>query len=318
MKISKEAKIGISALVVIVIVYWGISFLKGMNVLKNKEIYYISISDATGVMASTAITTKGVTIGSVVGVELPSMESDILVKLVINSEYKIPKDSYIAIKGGSIMDTPKLALIAGDSAEVLSEGDTINFRTSSSMMESIDAITTKLTSVLSKVDTLMGNVNRVVNDDTIENLNETFKNLNEVTASASDLIGSQKVRLDRIMTNMDNITKTFSDATPEFKATLSNLESMTGSMNVSLPAILTDIENILSKVKSEDGTVGKLLNNEDLYNNLDTTLINLSILLEDLKNNPKNYVQFSVFEKRSPAEKELHRLEKKKIKNQKN
>ncbi len=317
MKITKEAKIGISTIIVLFATYWGINFLKGLNIFDQRNQYYMSIDEATGMEVSTPVYVRGVKIGSITAINLESIKSKILIELTISAKYDIPSDSYLHLEEGAIMDAPKLKLVPGVADTYFNEGDTLSFRFKPTMMQTFNIISDKLFVILDRVDTLMASTNKVLSPENINSLSTTMKNLESATNSANDLIVSQKAKLNRIMTNFDNISKTISEATPELKQTLSNFHLMSNDLKLTIPEAVENINTVLKKVNSKDGSVGKLLNDESLYNNLDTTLVNISTLLDDLKANPKKYVRFSVFEKRTYEEKLKDKQDKKKYKQDK-
>lgn len=318
MKITKEAKIGISAIVVIIMVYWGINLLKGLNIFEGKKTYYMSINDASDIEVSTAILMRGVRVGSVTKVKMEGVNSGILVEMIINSDYDLPKDSYAKLSVGAIMSAPTLQLIPGVSNIVYNSGDTIPFKVGVSMMQTIDILSEKLALIMDKLDTTLIGVNTVLSESNINNISESLHNFTEASKDAASIIAKQEITLSRIMSNLDKITTDFNEATPEIKQILSNLKSTTGSLDSYIPILIRDVNETLNKINSEDGTMGKLINNKDVYNNLDASLINLATLINDIKQNPGKYVKVSMFEKLSPLEKEKRRKEKILIKKAKN
>ena len=310
MKLSKEVKIGISTVLVLIMTYWGINYLKGLNVLEPKTTYKMIIDDATGMEVSTSVLVRGVKIGSVSAIKLESIKSKIEVEITINSDYDIPSDSYMQLFESSIMSATKLTIIPGTSATNYSIGDAIEYRYSPSMMQSINAISAKLFATFDKVDTLLNSVNAVLSEKNVENIGATLENLTKVSENANDMVVAQKDRLNNIMSNFESLSTSLNASTPEIKQILENMSLVTGSINQSLPEMMQQIDNILKSVQSPEGTLGKLLNNDAVYNNLDLTLKNMSLLLEDLKLNPKKYVQFSLIQRQTAEEKADAKAEK--------
>ena len=317
MKFSKEVKIGISMVVVLIMTYWGILFLKGLNVLEPKTTYTIVVDDASGMEVSTAVLVRGVKIGSITAINLESVKSNIEVEVTLDSDFDIPNDSYVELFEGSIMSAPKLTIIPGKSNENYLSGDSIQYRFRPSLMQTFDIISSKLLVIFEQVDTIMNGVNQVLSSQNIQNIGETFDNLNKVSNNANNMLISQKDKLNNIMSNFENLSRSLNEATPEVKQILENMTQVTGTVNETLPEMMQQMTNILNNIQSPDGTLGKLLNNDEVYNNLDSSLKNMSILLEDLKLNPKRYVQFSLIQRSTPDEKAEMKRQKAEIKKKK-
>lgn len=314
MKISKEVKIGISALIVLILMYWGINFLKGLSVFESKKDYYMTVEDATGITISSAVTVQGIKIGSVSNIEMTALNSPIKITLILSGDYGIPNDSYLTLSEGSIMSAAVLRLIPGTSNKMTENGGAIRYVYEPGLMQSMSEIVSKMTGVLTEVEILMANVNKIMTDSTINNVSSTLKNINKLSGDASSIISTQKNRIGRILENFESMSKTFNEATPEFNEAINNLNIISRDVKSSLPNMLTNIDSIIIKLKSPDGTFGKLMNNDELYSDLDSALVNMSLLIDDIKLNPKKYINVTVFEKLSPREKENHRLEKIQIK----
>lgn len=295
MRISKEAKIGISALLVLIMVYWGINFLKGLNVIERNNLYHLSIEDATGMEVSSALLVRGYRVGSVTGMKLNSMKSNVVVDIIIRSTYDIPNDSYVQIAEGAIMDAPTLKLVPGVSNSFYEDGDTIKFVKSASMMDKFNAIGDQLLSLTSNLQTTVGQINKLLAQENIDNISASMRNIRDLSDNANKMVVTQNGNLDRILKNAEQITKTLNEATPDFKEAIANINKLSGGLNETLPNTINNINSILEKINSTDGTIGKLLNDDSAYNDLDKALVDLSALLTDLKNNPKKYVHFSLF-----------------------
>lgn len=304
MRVSKEVKIGLSALVVLVMVYWGINFLKGLNVVERNNLYHLSLEDATGIEVSSALLVRGYRVGSVTDMKLHSMKSNIVVEIIVRRNYQIPVDSYVQIAEGAIMDAPTLKLVPGVSSDYYQDGDTIPFVKVATMMDKFNTVAGQLVSLTSTLQATVTQVNKLLAQENIDNLSVAMKNVKDVTGNLNNMVVTQNRNLDRILKNAEMITQTLNEATPDFKEAIANINKLSGGLSETLPQTVDRINALLEKINSTDGTIGKLLNDDSAYNDLDKALVDLSALLTDLKKNPKRYVHFSLFGKKDKPEKD--------------
>ncbi len=281
--------------------YFGFNFLKGKSIFNNQKEVYTLYDEVEGLELGAKVTINGLNIGKVSNIDLYPGTTKILVTMSLRPDMKFSPNStavlYEAglIGGKAISISPDFA-----SGAVIKSGDTLPAAVQPGLTQLINQqiapLQQKITSTLTSVDSLFVGVRNVLDAQTqtnlktsLEGLSRTIKNIDGLTNTMEKIVDSNKNEIDTTLKNLaattDNIT-TISDslATLDVKAILSKYD-----------AIAVKLDTILGAIEAGEGTAGKLINNTDVYNNLNATLAELEALLSDLKENPKRYVHFSIF-----------------------
>lgn len=281
--------------------YFGFNFLKGKSIFNNQKEVYTLYDEVEGLELGAKVTINGLNIGKVSNIDLYPGTTKILVTMRLRPDMKFSPSStavlYEAglIGGKAISISPDFA-----SGAVIKSGDTLPAAVQPGLTQLINQqiapLQQKITSTLTSVDSLFVGVRNVLDAQTqtnlktsLEGLSRTIKNIDGLTNTMEKIVDANKNEIDTTLKNLaattDNIT-TISDslATLDVKAILSKYD-----------AIAVKLDTILGAIEAGDGTAGKLINNTDVYDNLNATLAELEALLSDLKENPKRYVHFSLF-----------------------
>ena len=281
--------------------YFGFNFLKGKSIFNNQKEVYTLYDEVEGLELGAKVTINGLNIGKVSNIDLYPGTTKILVTMRLRPDMKFSPNStavlYEAglIGGKAISISPDFA-----SGAVIKSGDTLPAAVQPGLTQLINQqiapLQQKITSTLTSVDSLFVGVRNVLDAQTqtnlktsLEGLSRTIKNIDGLTYTMEKIVDANKNEIDTTLKNLaattDNIT-TISDslATLDVKAILSKYD-----------AIAVKLDTILGAIEAGEGTAGKLINNTDVYDNLNATLAELEALLSDLKENPKRYVHFSLF-----------------------
>lgn len=281
--------------------YFGFNFLKGKSIFNNQKEVYTLYDEVEGLELGAKVTINGLNIGKVSNIDLYPGTTKILVTMRLRPDMKFSPSStavlYEAglIGGKAISISPDFA-----SGAVIKSGDTLPAAVQPGLTQLINQqiapLQQKITSTLTSVDSLFVGVRNVLDAQTqtnlktsLEGLSRTIKNIDGLTNTVEKIVDANKNEIDTTLKNLaattDNIT-TISDslATLDVKAILSKYD-----------AIAVKLDTILGAIEAGEGTAGKLINNTDVYDNLNATLAELEALLSDLKENPKRYVHFSLF-----------------------
>ena len=281
--------------------YFGFNFLKGKSIFNNQKEVYTLYEEVEGLELGAKVTINGLNIGKVSNIDLYPGTTKILVTMRLRPDMKFSPSStavlYEAglIGGKAISISPDFA-----SGAVIKSGDTLPAAVQPGLTQLINQqiapLQQKITSTLTSVDSLFVGVRNVLDAQTqtnlktsLEGLSRTIKNIDGLTNTMEKIVDANKNEIDTTLKNLaattDNIT-TISDslATLDVKAILSKYD-----------AIAVKLDTILGAIEAGEGTAGKLINNTDVYDNLNATLAELEALLSDLKENPKRYVHFSLF-----------------------
>jgi|TARA_B100001059_G_C17790807_1_gene560032 phospholipid/cholesterol/gamma-HCH transport system substrate-binding protein len=304
LKITKEIKTGILALFAILLLIYGYGFLKGSDLFSNERTFYVSYDNVAGLTVSAPVTINGYVVGQVKKIEFENDLGGLLVTFSVTKNFNFSKNSIVRIYSTSVIGGNALAIIPEiDKDRIAIDGDVLKGEIEKGMLESLTSglkpLENKIYTTLSGLDSLLINLNSVLNKDTKNNLKDAISSLTKTVYSFEDsssdlnsLLKENKPKLDSTFSNMETITDNlavFSDSITQIdiKAISNNLETTLDSFN-----------SIMDKFNNGEGSIGKLINDENLYKNLEAASKELEELLRDLKENPKRYVHISVFGKK--------------------
>ncbi|MBE0663209.1 MAG: MCE family protein [Bacteroidales bacterium] len=315
MKIRREIKIGALFILALAAFIWGFNYLKGTNLFYNRLILYAVYDDIGGLTSANPIYLKGMKIGQVHQLNFEGEGSTrIIAKLMIDEDVPIPINSVARIHSSDIMGSKAIDLKLGDSPVLAQSNDTILSDVQASLQEEVNKqvqpIKHKAEELLSSLDTLVTALQAVFDDRARSNLGQSFesirltiRSLEHTSYTFDTLIQSEKRRLAIILENIESISTNLRNSNEEIANTIRNISSISDSLAATnIKQTFAHIENslnrlgsVMDKVESGEGTLGLLINDPGLYNELEVASMELNQLLEDMKLNPGRYVHFSVF-----------------------
>ena len=303
MKYTKEVKTGILAVVAIVILIFGYSFLKGKNLLDSSRTFYAVYADVEGLSPSSDVTINGLKVGQVNKIDFLNQTGLLLVTFSVDSDFKFSKNSLAQIYGGGLIGGKSLAIVPEyEQGQMAKTGDTLPSDIEEGIMELVNERLTplqvKIERTIVSADSMVTALNQVLNPETRNNIKKTFDDLALTVASfkataksLNGIVDGNSQKLDHTFTNLDEMSTNFN----KFSDSLSQI-NLSG-MGRDLEKVIADFEEISNNLSSGKGTAGKLLTDDKVYNNLDRATKQMEELLQDIKLNPKRYVHFSVFGK---------------------
>lgn len=295
MKIGKEARIGISSILILLVAYWGITFLKGSNLLSRTNIYHTSYVNVDGLEMSSPILVNGMKVGTVIRVGMTDVKGEVVVDFTIKAKYQIPNNSLAVLGSQSVLGGKAITIQIGDSKEFYENGAIVKSTVAPDVMGAATDIAERASKLIDSLSLTISKVNSLISEKMIDDTQATMSNLNSSTESLSNILSTEKTKIASITTNLNKLSSDLNGVMPDVKSAISNLNNLTDTLGNSLPAIMAQIDEIVKKINDENGTVGKLLNDKQLYDSANITLEEASALLKDLKENPKRYVHFSLF-----------------------
>lgn len=323
---KKEVKIGIYAVVILLCAWAGIRFLSGVDVFGRHAIYYAHYEQVNGVQNAAAVMIRGVKIGKVSEIRVsPDDPTSVEVVLSIPRSYRLPVDSEAKIFSTSIMGSKAIEIVLGSSPEILESGSNIDSGYTKDLMavadSELDYYKDKITTLVENFNTTLKSLNSLV-DNNNKSITEALAHLNSITAGLDGVIGRDKQQLADIVASIDKFTKALSENSAHIDSIMTNVDSVTSALaeknsGESLGESLAELNSVLAKINGGEGTVGRLICDEQLYANLNQASANLSALLADLKEHPKRYVHFSLFGAKDEADKQQAKVAKKEAKAQK-
>jgi len=294
MKLTKEIKIALVAIVGILIMYFGINFLKGMNLFSTNNAYYMTFDDIQGLGASTPIYADGYKVGTVDGLEYDYKENGpIKVKVDINKDLRIPQGSKAEIVKDLMGNLQVNLLLANNPRERVEPGGVIPGAVNGGMMDKAANLIPVVEKMLPKLDSILTSVNALLADPalaaSLHNVETITSNLTVSTRELNTLMAGLNKQVPGMVRKANGVL----DNTNRLTANLASLD-VQGTLN-KVNQTLESAHQFTEKLNSNQGSLGLLMNDTKLYDNLTSTMSHADSLVIDLKAHPKRYVHFSVF-----------------------
>ncbi|MDO5980305.1 MlaD family protein [Flavivirga spongiicola] len=293
MKISKEVKTGILVISGIILFIFGFNYLKGQNLFDSTNVYYTEF-DYNALSQSSLVTVKGNSVGKIKDITYDFKTGKTRVAFFVNEELKFSKNSIVRLYETSLMGGNAIAIILAKDGDIAKSGDVLKSEVEtglvSSLSKNFSGISSELNSTLRATDTLFTSLNEFVNDNSEAGLKSTIKGLNETLKSfkaTSNTVNSVLSKNDKSITSILEKFKASSNDLAALSAELKNANI--GSTVETLKNTLNNLNNILAALNKGEGSMGKLLKDETLYNNLEGATKEMEALLKDIKLHPKRY-----------------------------
>lgn len=319
MKISNETKVGTVAVVAIVLLILGFNFLKGKQLFSKSTILYAKFENVQGLANSNQVVINGLQIGTVYDIAPTKDMHQILVTLNITKDINIPTNSVAIIKS-SLLGTTTLDIKLGSATTFLKPKDTVitevNFGLLNDVLKKVDPVLYQVTNAVSSIDTFLKNLNTIVDPRAKNNIGATLENLKLLTtsltvssASLQQLLNTQTGTLAKTLNNLSSVTGNLASNNDKISGVLTNLDKTATNLSQlnlqktldSLDATINNLKFLVGKLDKNDGTIGLLLNDPSLYKNLASTANKLNLLIDDIRVNPKRYVNISILGKKNTS-----------------
>lgn len=304
MRFSREVKTGILAIGTILLFIFGYSFLKGTNLFQDRRVFYVKYKNVEGLAKSALVTINGLDVGKVSDIGFVNNAGGLVVKFTIENDFVFSRNSEVRIYSSGLIGGKSLGIFPEyDPENIAVSGDTLRGAVEGGMLDAVSKalgpLEKKVNSTLALVDSLLVGFTDILDGETrrdlknaIKNLNSTLVSLNGASSKLNTLLANNTEKLDHTFTNLDEMSTNFS----KFSDSLSQLE--VGRLVANLENVIHRFDVIVIGLENGDGTVGKLLKDDQLYENLEGASKQLEQLLQDVKLNPKRYVNISVFGKK--------------------
>ena len=300
---SKELKIGVFVVTVLVASFFLINYLRGEDIF-NKEMEVTSRYDTVeGLVASAPVYIKGYKAGKVSEVAYDAEKEDFVVTCSISKEFRIPSDSKMTIYSVDIMGGKGIRIDLGSSDTPAEDGSMLVPAFEAGLMdglaEGIAPLLEKVNSTMDSLAVTVSGVNRMLSEEnqknissTLAHLDRTMANLNALSASVQGKSGE----IESVIDNMSGLSAKLGDIASQVDTTLSGVNTFVDTINASdIDGLRTSVRNLLENINDPDGTVGQLINNDSIYNSVDSLLSDIDELVRKIQENPKKYIKISVF-----------------------
>lgn len=307
---NKEIRTGIIAIFTIVVLIYGINYLKGLNILDKNRIFHAKYDNIDGLLKGSVISLNGFNVGIVSNISLQS-DNSLLVSVKINEDFDVPTNSILKISNQDLMGTKGISVILGNSDLLAKNNDTLIAEIENSLQDEVNKqilpLKNKAEGLISSVDSLMVIFTSVLNTDARKNLASSFKNLDETFILMSEsmkelnkLVVTNEKNISNSIKNFESITGNISDNNESIENILKKMSSISDSVSSKdIGDIIKNLNNITNKISVGQGNLGLLNSDDQLYRNIEKTTNDISILVEEIKKDPKKYFNFSVLGNRN-------------------
>jgi phospholipid/cholesterol/gamma-HCH transport system substrate-binding protein len=296
-KWTRELWVGFLGILALLVLYVLINFFKGINLVEDTNTYYVKFDNVEGIVNASPVYINGYKVGNVQDIiyDFDGGEG-VIVELSLDDRLKIPADSYAEVNT-SMLGSSTVNIVAGTGDRYLSPGDTITGRLNGSAMDEAAKMIPAIAGILPKVDSVLVSLNNVLSNPAINN---SMNNVEQLTARLNSTAAEIDKLLKGDITTATGKLVALEDEMLELSSKLNEIEYR--EIVASLETSLKNIEEITAALNNGEGTAGMLLKDTTLYTRLNNTCEAATLLLEDMKKNPKRYVHFSVFGRKEKKE----------------
>jgi len=313
LKITRELKTGVVAVVVIALTIWGYNFMKGINLFDApSHTFNTEYANVQGLNTASVVTINGVNVGKVIKITLSKEENKkghVIVEFSVENDFEFSKKSIAKIYSASLMGGKSLAIIPSYEGEIAKSGDflagEIESDIFSAVSEKLNPLQAKVEDVITNIDSILVAVNDILDTKTrahfkatIAQLEATVSNFNSASKTIDDLLLNNKEKLNKTFDNVEVMAQNFAKISDSLAAV--NI----GSTIKSVEQTVRNLNSILVAIEKGEGTLGKLVNDDKMYSNLTNASKELEELLREMKLHPKRFVHFSLFGKKDKGYKE--------------
>ncbi len=303
MKISKEFKVAALAVISGIILYLGVRFLKGTEVFSSNNTFYVVYDSVDGLTASNPVLINGLPVGYVDAIRLQQKkDNQILVALKIEENIILGDSTSAVLSTSDLLGSKAVVLNVKNINSPLEEGDTLIAEKDVGIAELVQA---KTLPIIDQLDTTITRINILLAafvQDT-SSVSNTLENVEQTTFEVESMVSENRRDLNTVISNFRKLSEALADSERGIEPLMVKLNDVANKINeielqstvMKVDSTMANLQAITQKIEQQEGTMGKLVNNDSLYVNLNQTVSDLDSLLVDLKANPKRYVRFSIF-----------------------
>ncbi len=305
MKLTREIKTAILVISAILLFIWGYSFLKGRDIFANYKTFYVEYDNVEGLPKSAPVTLNGLIIGKVNSIKLDANTGKLIVELQLKTDFPISKSSVASIYEPGFIAGKQIAILPNFTDKTIAEdGQKLQGETklglTASLTQKLAPTQEKLEKVLVSANILISGINNVLDKkgqedikNSLSGLNKTIEQFHKASGSLNTILDENKGQIKGVVSNFNKVSSDFSKISDSLnKANL-------GKTAKDLQKTLANVDKMMANLQAGKGTMGKMLNDEALYNNLAKTSKELELLLQDVRLNPTRYVNVSLFGKKN-------------------
>lgn len=298
---NRETKIGLAVACAIAMLYFGVNFLKGINIFNPSSVFYVKYDRVDGLVQTSHVLINGYQVGHVSDIQFDyTKEAPIIIELTVDKKLVVPKGTVAEVYETGLLGDKAIQLRLGHGTEICQYGDTLEGAVSQGLIgQVVSELVPPIEAMIPTIDSTIRSVKNIVESEKVQNIltntEGATKNLKDVSVKLNKVVDNDIPPIlsdaKRITTNLDKITTDISKV--DLEQTLQEVHKT-----------IDNLKLLTNKFNSTDNTVGLLLNDKALYTHIDSIALNTNALVVDLKANPKRYVHFSIFGAKDKKEKE--------------
>ncbi len=312
MKISNETKVGALTIIALAILFAGYSFLRGNDVFSSSNSFYTVYDNVDGLTVSKPVMVNGYQIGRVSKMDLLE-NGQIEVEFKIDSDHPIPSNTIARIVSADLLGSKAIVFDLGNSKTMAKNGGRLQSDVQANLLEKVEPLQLKIENLVVKLDSVLSGINTTLNDEfqrdfkhSLRSVTVSLRNIENITHDVEGLMGSERLRLAKIMQNLESITNNFKNNNQKINSILANFDTLSNDLAQmeikstidNANKAMQDVQVITDKISRGEGSLGLLVHDDKLYNNLSSASAELDALVSDLKTNPGKYLKLSIFGKK--------------------
>jgi len=303
MKLTKETKIGIIAVITFALLVWGFNFLKGKNIIVTSNYYFVVYDHIDGLEDASAVMLSGYKVGVVETIKFHKKQrSRIIVRFSVDKDIMIPQNSKAVIEPATLIAGKIIKLEFSDEIQFHEKGDTLIGLIKPGLESELIPIKNKAERLIESLDSVLS----IFDAERRKGLQNSLDNIENISGDLSGLVAEEKDKLSKILSNFESISDNLKNNNEKISTVLANFSNISDSLaqaNIKSTVLnanktLAELGEISGKINKGEGTIGLLINNDSLYVNLNQLATDLDKLVIDLNENPKRYIHFSLFGKK--------------------
>lgn len=303
MKYAKELKIGIFVVVILVVSFFLINYLRGEDIFNNEYEVSGRYENVEGLVASAPVYIKGYKAGKVSSVNYLTEEGEFEVICSIANEFTFPQDSKMTIYAVDIMGGKGVRIDFGQEEILAKDGQRLQTKFEMGLLDglgaSIGPLLSKVENTLDSLTLIVSGVNKMLSDDNIASIARTLSSLERTMANVSKIARTVEGKSDELNTFMDNLagfSDKFEDIASKVDSTVAGVNGVVGQINESdIKGLIASFKSLVENINDPNGTLNKLMKDDSVYNSVDSLLNDVNILINKIQENPKKYLKISVF-----------------------
>lgn len=314
--VRREVKLALTAIAAVIILIWGINFLKARALFDKNNVFYGVYDRVDGLKISSSVIYRGYSVGQVSAIHFTGERFDkVLVEFSVGKKLEIPSNTIAAIQSADLMGSKAINLIPGDALTNAQSGDTLRTQLALGLMdqlnEQLEPLKKKAENIMVSLDTVLVALQEIFSENangnirgSLKSISRTLDNVEQASGTLNKLLNEESGHISEILANINSITGNLESKNADIGRSLDNVTSISDSLRAInlnntvryLNSILLQTDSIMGKINRGKGTLGGVVNDDELYYNLTLISENLNKLLTEFRQNPKRFVNLSVFD----------------------